>query len=102
MPGRRPRERRHQDFQEPMNTMNKTTIALAALTLCLSMSAHAADASPDVADKLAQQINQMQQQLDAIKHELARAKAQNDALPAAQAKAAATPPAPVPAAAVAA
>ena len=80
-----------------MNTMNKTSVALAALTLCLSMSAHAADASPDVADKLAQQINQMQQQLDAMKQELARVKAQNDALAAAQAKAAAAPPAPAPA-----
>ena len=39
-----------------MNTMNKTSVALAALTLCLTMSAHAADATPDVADKLAQKI----------------------------------------------
>ena len=70
--------------------MNKTSVALAALTLCLSLPAHAAGATPDVADKLAQQIDQMQQQLDAMKQELARVKAQNDALAAAQAKAAAT------------
>ena len=86
-----------------MNNMNKTSVALAALSLCLLTSAHAADTSPDIADKLAQQINQMQQQLDAMKQELARVKAQNEALAAqqaAQAKAIATPaPAPVAAAA---
>ena len=80
--------------------MKNTPVALAALSLCLLGSAHAADPSPDVADKLAQQINQMQQQLDAMKQELARVKAQNDALAAAQAKAAAAPP-PAPAAALA-
>ena len=74
-----------------MNNMNKTSVALAALSLSLLASAHAADTSPDIADKLAQQINQMQQQLDAMKQELARVKAQNDALAAAQAKAAAAP-----------
>ena len=83
-----------------MNTMKNTPVALAVLSLCLLSPAHAADTTPDIADKLAQQINQMQQQLDAMKQELARVKAQNDALAAAQAKAAATPaPAPVVAAA---
>ena len=67
-----------------MKTMKNTPVALAVLSLCLLGSAHAADASPDVADRLAQQINQMQQQLDAMKLELARVKAQNDALAAAQ------------------
>ena len=87
-----------------MNTMKNTPVALAVLSLCLLSSAHAADTTPDIADKLAQQINQMQQQLDAMKQELARVKAQNDALAAAQAKAAAAPapvvaaaPAPAPA-----
>ena len=66
--------------------MKNTPVALAALSLCLLASAHAADASPDIADKLAQQIGQMQQQLDAMKQELARVKAQNEALAAAQAR----------------
>ena len=79
-----------------MNRMNKTPAALAALTLCLLGSAHAADASSsDVTERLAQQMTVMQQQLDAMRQELARVKAQNDALiaqqQAAQAKAAAAP-----------
>ena len=90
-----------------MNPMKNTPIAIAALTACLLSSAHAADTPPDIAEKLAQQIGQMQQQLDAMKQELARVKAQNEALAqqqAAQAKAIATPapavaatPAPAPA-----
>ena len=90
-----------------MNRMKNTPVAIAALTLCLLSSAHAADTTPAIADRLAQQITQMQQQLDAMKQELARVKAQNDALAqeqAAQAKAIATPapavaaaPAPAPA-----
>ena len=80
-----------------MNNMNKTSVALAALSLCLLASAHAADAPASVADKLEQQITNMQQQLDAMKQELARVKAQNEALAAQQAKAAAAPaPAPAP------
>ena len=90
-----------------MNPMKNTPIAIAALTACLLSSAHAADTTPDIAEKLAQQIGQMQQQLDAMKQELARVKAQNEALAqqqAAQAKAIAAPaptvaatPAPAPA-----
>jgi len=90
-----------------MNPMKNIPIAIAALTACLLSSAHAADTSPDIAEKLAQQIGQMQQQLDAMKQELARVKAQNDLLAqqqAAQAKAIAAPaatvaatPAPAPA-----
>ena len=87
-----------------MKSMKNTPVALAVLSLCLLGSARAADVSPDLADKLAQQIGQMQQQLDSMKQELARVKAQNDALAAAQARAAAVPapvvaaaPAPAPA-----
>ena len=83
-----------------MNKMKNTPAAIAALTLGLGLltSAQAADPTPDIAEKLAQQIGQMQQQLDAMKQELARVEARNDALAAAQAKAAATPaPAPAPA-----
>ena len=82
-----------------MITMKSTSVALAALSLCLLSPAHAADAAPSVSDKLAQQIEQMQQQLDAMKAELARVKAQNDALAAAQQQAAQAKPAPVVAAA---
>jgi len=87
--------------------MKNTPVAIAALSLFLLTSAQAADTPPDIAEKLAQQIGQMQQQLDAMKQELARVKAQNDALAAAQAKAAAAPapvvataPAPAPASAI--
>ena len=83
--------------------MKMPPVAIAALTLGLLNSAQAADTTPDIAEKLAQQIGQMQQQLDAMKQELARVKAQNDALAAAQARAAAAPapaPAPAPASAI--
>jgi hypothetical protein len=99
MHGRREPRGCHDNLQEPLNAMKNTPVALAVLSLCLMASAHAADTSPAIADKLAQQITQMQQQLDAMKQELARVKAQNDALAQqqqAQAKAIAATPAPAP------
>ena len=82
-----------------MNLTNNT--AVAALALCLLSTARAADTPPDVAEKLAQQIIQMQQQLDAMKQELARIQAQNEALAAQQASQAKALAAPAPAPAVA-
>ncbi len=88
-----------------------SVVIAAAISAGLLSPAHAADSAADVSQRLEQQIGQMQQQLDAMRQELARVKAQNDALAAQQqqqaqqqqaiqAKVAATPaPAPVAAAA---
>ena len=82
--------------------MKRFPTCMAALSAGLLATAHAADTTSEVEQRLAQQIVQMQQQLATMQAELARLKAQNESLAAQQQQtarqvAAAPVPAPAPA-----